>query len=89
MERCTAPAESAVRWITLPIVPHGPSCRVKSPPSWALLELELHPLLHLELGQDPGRELQVRLRLGLGLGLGVGAGAGADLPVEPELQVET
>lgn len=27
MGKCTAPAGSAVHWIPLPTVPHGPSCR--------------------------------------------------------------
>lgn len=77
MERCTVRVESAVRWITLPTVPLGPSCREKSPPYWAMVEQELHRLLHQEPGPDPGRELQVRLE------------PGVDRPVALEPEVET
>lgn len=82
MGRSTAPVESAVRWITLPTAPHGPSCRERSPPYWALLqqEQELHQLPHPQLGRDLGR--------GLGPGPGQGLRLGLELPVELELQVE-
>lgn len=75
MEKCTAPVESAAHWITLQTVPLGPSCREKSPPYLALVEQELHRLLHLELEQDLGLDLQVHLRLGV------------DLPVELEVEM--
>lgn len=79
MGRCTAPAESAVRWIPLATVPPGPSCREKSPPYWAPVERELRRLLHQEPGAGQGQELQVRLRLAL---------LGVDLPAEPDLEAE-
>lgn len=41
--KCTAPAESAVRWITRPTARPGPLCRGRSPPSWVQAERELHP----------------------------------------------
>lgn len=46
--------ESAVLWITLPTVLHGPSCKEKSPPYSGPLEQELHQLLPLE----PGLQLE-------------------------------
>lgn len=54
--RCTAPAVSAVRWITLPTAPRGPSCRERSPPYWALApgQQELHRLLRLASARGQG-----------------------------------
>lgn len=62
MGKCIVPVGSAVRWITLPTAPRGPSCKEKSQPFWALeAPQEQHLPLRLHLGRDPGRLPLVRV----------------------------
>lgn len=70
MGKCTAPAETAVRWTPLPTAPRGPSCRARSPPSWELgqpvqdrAEQDPLRLRRLEPVQDPELQLHQALRV--------------------------